>query len=113
MIEYFFIDNYSDEKEEKYLVKMTQAFYDYLVEKSIDRSKPEFSYNNVFFRLYLLMPYDFFKFISAEYGATLIAKYNSYVHWYFKTKKEAVNFCQDCNARMRCLIDNQKENKGD
>ena len=67
------------------------------------------SYFNIMFRLYGLLPQDFFHYVGAQFNAYFKpSKYvPNTVNMYFKTKKDINAFAKDIDTRLSYLIKNK------
>ena len=83
-----------------YVIMMTDKFYKYTL--------PYFnqSYFNILYRLFNLLPKDFYHYIGTTYHAQFQkSKYIRHVHMTFKNEKDAKNFCNELNRRFHYCIE--------
>lgn len=94
---YFRIEQNEDKN---YLLKMTNKFY--------ELCQPYFnnSYYNILFRLFNLLPQDFYHYVGAYYHAQFQKhKYlSSFVQMSFTKEQDAKNFCKECNSRLHYCV---------
>ena len=89
-----------EEDENKYSIKMTENFYKY--------TTPYFhqSYFNIMYRLFDLMPRDFYHYVGDTYHAVFQkSKYINFIHMYFENIKDAKEFCKELNKRFQYCVD--------
>lgn len=108
MTNYFYTEEMPDDKT-LIAIRMTDEFYEFFSARNLDKETPHFSFFNIFFRLYGLMPKDFFQYISATYSATIMVRPSGAIRFYFTKQTNADDFIHDANARMRYLVDCNQE----
>lgn len=89
-----------EENENKYTIKMTDKFYEY--------TTPYFhqSYLNIMYRLFNLLPRDFYHYVGYTYHASFQkSKYINFIHTYFENIKDAKEFCKELNKRFQYCVD--------
>ena len=89
-----------EEDENKYSIKMTENFYKY--------TTPYFhqSYFNIMYRLFDLMPRDFYHYVGYTYHAGFQkSKYINFSHMYFENINDAKQFCEELNKRFQYCVD--------
>ena len=89
-----------EEDENKYSIKMTENFYKY--------ATPYFhqSYFNIMYRLFDLMPRDFYHYVGYTYHAVFQkSKYINFIHMYFENINDAKQFCEELNSRFQYCVD--------
>ena len=63
------------------------------------------SYFNIFYRLFNLLPKDFYHYVSVQYHAQFQkSKYIRYVKMSFKVEKDAKDFCKELNRRFHYCV---------
>ena len=89
------------DENKNYEVKMTEKFY----EHAYPFYKKD-SYFNIFYRLFNLLPKDFYHYIGVQYHAQFQkSKYIRYVKMSFKKEEDAKDFCKELNRRFHyCII---------
>ena len=89
------------DENKNYEVKMTGKFY----EHAYPFYKKD-SYFNIFYRLFNLLPKDFYHYIGVQYHAQFQkSKYIRYVKMSFKKEEDAKDFCKELNRRFHyCII---------
>ena len=81
-------------------IKMTEKFY-----KLTSRYFND-SYFNIFYRLFNLLPKDFYHYIGTTYHAQFQkSKYIRHVHMTFKNEKDAKDFCKELNRRFQYCVE--------
>lgn len=85
----------------EYNIKMTEHFYKY--------TQPYFndSFFNIFYRLFNLLPKDFYHYVGYKYKAQFQkSKYlSNFVRMSFSKEKDARDFCKEVNTRFQyCVI---------
>lgn len=93
---------YIEEDENKYSIKMTENFYKY--------TTPYFhqSYFNIMYRLFDLMPRDFYHYVGYTYHAVFQkSKYINFIHMYFENINDAKQFCKELNLRFQYCVDRE------
>lgn len=82
-------------------IKMTEKFY-----KLTSRYFND-SYFNIFYRLFNLLPQDFYHYVGFKYKARFQkSKYlSNFVKMFFKNKKDAELFCKEINRRFQYCVD--------
>ena len=91
-----------EEDENKYSIKMTENFYKY--------TTPYFhqSYFNIMYRLFDLMPRDFYHYVAYTYHAVFQkSKYIKFIHMYFENINDAKQFCKELNSRFQYCVDRE------
>ena len=89
-----------EEDENKYSIKMTENFYKYTT------SYFHQSYFNIMYRLFDLMPRDFYHYVGYTYHASFQkSKYINFIHMYFESIKDAKEFCKELNKRFQYCVD--------
>ena len=89
-----------EENENKYTIKMTDKFYEYMT--------PYFhqSYFNIMYRLFNLLPRDFYHYVGYTYHASFQkSKYINFIYMYFESIKDAKEFCKELNKRFQYCVD--------
>ena len=89
------------DENKNYEVKMTEKCYEY----AYPFYKKD-SYFNIFYRLFNLLPNDFYHYIGVQYHAQFQkSKYIRYVKMSFKKEEDAKDFCKELNRRFHyCII---------
>ena len=89
------------DENKNYEVRMTEKFY----EHAYPFYKKD-SYFNIFYRLFNLLPKDFYHYIGVQYHAQFQkSKYIRYVKMSFKKEEDAKDFCKELNRRFHyCII---------
>ena len=93
---------YIEEDENKYSIKMTENFYKY--------TTPYFhqSYFNIMYRLFNLMPRDFYHYVGYTYHKIIKkSKYINFIHMYFENINDAKQFCKELNSRFQYCVDRE------
>ena len=93
---YFKVEQDSD----NYIIMMTEKFYKY--------TTPYFnnSYFNIMYRLFNLLPKDFYHYVGYKYNASFKkCDYLYFVKMFFKEKKDAQTFCKELNRRFQYCVD--------
>ena len=87
-----------------YVIMMTDKFYKYTLPYFND------SYFNIMYRLFNLLPKDFYHYVGFKYKAQFQkSKYlSNFVKMSFKEKENAETFCKEVNRRFQYCI-----NRGD
>ena len=91
-----------EEDENKYSIKMTENFYKY--------TTPYFhqSYFNIMYRLFNLMPRDFYHYVGYTYHAVFQkSKYINFIHRYFENINDAKQYCKELNSRFQYCVDRE------
>jgi hypothetical protein len=89
------------DENKNYEVRMTEKFYKY----ACPFYKKD-SYFNIFYRLFNLLPKDFYHYIGTTYHAQFQkSKYIRHVHMTFKNEKDAKNFCNELNRRFHYCVE--------
>ena len=90
------------DENKNYEVRMTEKFY----EHAYPFYKKD-SYFNIFYRLFNLLPKDFYHYIGYKYNAQFQkSKYlANFVKTSFKKKEDAENFCKECNRRFQYCVE--------
>lgn len=98
---YYIIENWKDSTGDYFVVGMTNNFYR-IMNKYYDGG----SYHDVCFRLFGLLPGEYYKYISATYGAKLRRYDNSqrYVRVLFSNRNEAQALIKELNERMSYCV---------
>ena len=90
-----------EQDNDTYVIMMTDKFYKYTL--------PYFnqSYFNILYRLFNLLPKDFYHYIGYKYNAQFQkSKYlANFVKTSFKKKEDAENCCKECNRRFQYLVE--------
>ena len=90
-------------EHEHFEVKLTEQFYE-LVYPFYKKD----SYFNIFYRLFNLLPKDFYHYVGYKYHAVFQkSKYIKFVKMMFKTKEEANVFCKEINRRLQYCVDRE------
>ena len=88
------------DENKNYKIRMTEKFYEY----TYPFYKKD-SYFNIFYRLFNLLPKDFYHYIGAQYHAQFQkSKYIRYVKMSFKVEKDAKDFCKELNRRFHYCV---------
>lgn len=86
---------------EAFTFVMTKKFYDY--------AYPYFnqSYLNILYRLFNLLPKDFYHYIGYKYHAQYQKSKNipDFIRMSFKTEADAKAFCKEANRRFKYCVD--------
>ena len=89
------------DENKNYEIRMTDKFYSF--------THPFYkkdSYFNIFYRLFNLLPKDFYHYIGTTYHAQFQkSKYIRHVHMTFKNEKDAKNFCNELNRRFHYCVE--------
>ena len=89
------------DKDKNYEIKMTDKFYNYM----LPFYKKD-SYFNIFYRLFNLLPKDFYHYIGTTYHAQFQRnKYIRYVKMSFKDEKNAKKFFKELNRRFQYCVE--------
>ena len=90
-----------EQDNDVYVIMMTDKFYNYTLPYYND------SYNNIMYRLFNLLPKDFYHYIGYKYNAQFQkSKYlANFVKTSFKKKEDAENFCKECNRRFQYCVE--------
>ena len=89
------------DENKNYKIKMTEKFYEY----TYPFYKKD-SYYNIFYRLFNLLPQDFYHYVGAQYNAYFQKdKQIRFVKMFFKVEKEAQSFCKELNSRFQYCIE--------
>ena len=97
---YFMIEQNEDKLFE---IRMTEKFY-----KIVSPFYKKDSYFNIFYRLFNLLPKDFYHYVGYKYHAVFQkSKYIKFVKMMFKTKEEANVFCKEINRRLQYCVDRE------
>ena len=89
-----------EENENKYTIKMTDKFYEYMALYFHQ------SYFNIMYRLFNLLPRDFYHYLGYTYHASFQkSKYINFIHMYFENIKDAKEFCKELNKRFQYCVD--------
>lgn len=93
-----------EQDNDVYVIMMTDKFYNYTLPYYND------SYNNIMYRLFNLLPKDFYHYVGFKYKAQFKkSQYlSNFVKMSFKEKENADNFCKELNRRFQYCI-----NRGD
>ena len=89
------------ESNERYIIRMTDLFYKYCYP-----FYKRHSYFNILYRMYGLLPYDFYHYMSAKYNMHF-EKGTCAIISFFKTEKDAMNYCRDLNTRFDYCVKNK------
>lgn len=93
---------FSVEKNEEgnFSIEMTSDFYKF--------TSPHYkkgSYFNVLYRLFGLLPQDFYHYVGSQYGAQFKKnKYIRHVNMTFREKEKATEFCKELNRRFHYCV---------
>ena len=94
---YFKVEQDSD----NYIIMMTEKFYKY--------TTPYFnnSYFNIMYRLFNLLPKDFYHYVGFKYKAQFQkSKYlSNFVKMSFKKELDAKEFCKELNRRFHYCVE--------
>ena len=91
----------AQDENKTYEVRMTEKFYKY----ACPFYKKD-SYYNIIYRLFNLLPKDFYHYIGTTYHAQFQkSKYIRHVHMTFKNEKDAKNFCNELNRRFHYCVE--------
>lgn len=96
----YFYPEEDGEIKNAYTVRLSNEFYKYVT--------PYYkgdSYWNIVYRLYNLLPYDFYHYISSVYHAHY--RKMDKIRWFkilFYDKKDCEAFCRDLNTRMEYCV---------
>jgi hypothetical protein len=94
---YFKVEQDSD----NYIIMMTEKFYKY--------TTPYFnnSYFNIMYRLFNLLPKDFYHYVGFKYKAQFQkSKYlSNFVKMSFKKESDAKEFCKELNRRFHYCVE--------
>lgn len=90
-------------EKDKYTIVMTDDFYKYcqpLYEKG--------SYFNIVYRLFGLLPQDFYHYVGYKYNAFFMKSdsLKNYVKMFFKTKKDVDELVKELNRRFDYCVKN-------
>jgi hypothetical protein len=89
------------DENKNYEIKMTDKFYSF----TYPFYKKD-SYFNIFYRLFNLLPKDFYHYIGTTYHAQFQkSKYIRHIHMTFKNEKDAKNFCKELNHRFHYCVE--------
>ena len=89
------------DENKNYEIRMTEKFYNFT--QSFYRKD---SYFNIFYRLFNLLPKDFYHYIGTHYNAQFQkSKYIRHIHMTFKNEKDAKNFCKELNRRFHYCVE--------
>lgn len=93
---------YVEENDKIYSIRMTEEFYNLTYTYFHD------SYFNIFYRLFDLLPQDFYHYVGAKYHAYFKKSdcLANFVKMYFKNKVDAQNFCAEVNRRFQAVCGN-------
>ena len=90
-----------EQDENQFMIMMTDNFYKH--------TKPYFheSYFNIMYRLFNLLPKDFYHYIGFKYKAQFQkSKYlSNFVKMSFKLEKDAKEFCKELNRRFHYCVE--------
>ena len=83
-----------------YTIMMTDKFYKYTVHYFND------SYNNIMYRLFNLLPKDFYHYVGFKYKAQFKkSQYlSNFIKMSFKEKENANEFCKELNRRFHYCV---------
>lgn len=83
-----------------YVIMMTDKFYNYTLPYYND------SYNNIMYRLFNLLPKDFYHYVGYKYKAQFKkSQYlSNFVKMSFKEKENANIFCKEINRRFHYCV---------
>ena len=89
------------DENKNYEIRMTEKFYNFT--QSFYKKD---SYFNIFYRLFNLLPKDFYHYVSVYYNAQFQkSKYIRHIHMTFKNEKDAKNFCKELNRRFHYCVE--------
>lgn len=88
------------DENKNYEIKMTEKFYNYT--QSFYKKD---SYFNIFYRLFNLLPQDFYHYVGARYQAQFQkSKYIYHIKMSFKMEQNAKDFCKELNRRFHYCV---------
>ena len=84
------------EEDKKYFIKMTDNFYHFTT-----KFYKKDSYFNIFYRLFNLLPQDFYHYVGYKYNAFFQrSSCITFVKIFFNCEKDAREFCKELNRRF-------------
>ena len=89
-----------EEYEGKYYIKMTDKFYSLTVKYFAH------SYLNLMYRLFNMLPRDFYHYVGFVYNASFQKnKYINFINMFFEKEDDAKEFCKELNKRFQYCVD--------
>jgi hypothetical protein len=90
-----------EQDNDNYTIMMTENFYKYTLPYYND------SYFNIMYRLFNLLPKDFYHYVGFKYKAQFQkSKYlSNFVKMSFKKESDAKEFCKECNRRFHYCVE--------
>ena len=90
-----------EQDNDNYIIMMTEKFYKYTLPYYND------SYFNIMYRLFNLLPKDFYHYIGYRYNAQFQkSKYlSNFVKMSFKKEPDAKEFCKELNRRFHYCVE--------
>lgn len=95
MIKYFEVQC---ENKQVYTVEFTAPLYEFFKGSYVNGAGS--SYKNIYYRLFGLLPYDYFHYIAFTYKAKFKKMSIRWMKTYFENKTDAERFANECNKRM-------------
>ena len=90
-----------EQDEENFIIYMNDKFYEYCGKYSKNES-----FFNIIYRLFNLLPKDFYHYVGYKYNASFKkCDYLYFVKMFFKEKKDAQAFCKELNRRVQYCVD--------
>lgn len=89
-----------EQDEDQFDIKMTDKFYKLALPYFHD------SYFNIMYRLFNLLPKDFYHYVGYKYHARFQkSKYlSNFIKMSFKEEKDANDFCKELNRRFQYCV---------
>ena len=90
-----------EQDNDNYIIMMTEKFYKYALPYYND------SYFNIMYRLFNLLPKDFYHYVGFKYKAQFQkSKYlSNFVKMSFKKESDAKEFCKECDRRFHYCVE--------
>ena len=90
-----------EQDEENFIIYMNDKFYEYCGKYSKNES-----FFNITYRLFNLLPKDFYHYVGYKYNASFKkCDFLYFVKMFFKEKKDAQAFCKELNRRFQYCVD--------
>ena len=90
-----------EQDNDNYIIMMTEKFYKYTLPYYND------SYFNIMYRLFNLLPKDFYHYVGFKYKAQFQKSkcLSNFVKMSFKKESDAKEFCKECDRRFHYCVE--------